>query len=255
MGSPGSWPRCVGRERSRWARRARGGPGRAREPRRGQYQWGGHAGGSGSADGCGAATIASPPVAASQKLGRGALGLFVGPHGRRDAPTQRGWSRVRDVEEAQLLGVAHLLVVALCSSKASVCALREPHLVQTVGRKQHLDRAGSPGHLGGRAGAHDDQELQPLGAVDRHDAHRVVVGLGQYGRRPRPRCPAASPRRGSRAASHRPRRRARLVDDDGLGATSRKRLPRRRPPARGAHARCAPAGRSGSQVGTRAAPR
>ena len=32
---------------------------------------------------------------------------------------------------------------------------------------------------GGEPGEHDDRELQALGGVDRHDAHGVVVGLGQ----------------------------------------------------------------------------
>ena len=100
---------------------------------------------SASADGCGAASIASPPRRRfPQQLGRGALGRFVGHltvgavH-RHDEMVARAR---RDVEEAQLLGVAHLLVDRLVQLEGVGLRLaREPHLVRAVGREQHLHRS------------------------------------------------------------------------------------------------------------------
>ncbi len=87
--------------------------------------------------------------------------------------------RARDVEQPQLLVEAHLLVDRLVQLEVDgLHALDDLDLVAARGREQHLD-APARG-LGGRghARAHDDRELEALGAVDRHDAHRVVVGLG-----------------------------------------------------------------------------
>ena len=93
-----------------------------------------------------------------------------------------GRAGARDVEEAQLLVEAHLLVDRLVElERIGLRVLGELHLVAAVGREEHLHAALDGVGAGGGARADDDRELEPLGTVDRHDPHRVVVGLGEHG--------------------------------------------------------------------------
>ena len=88
----------------------------------------------------------------------------------------------RDVQQAQLLVEAHLLVDRLVQLElGGLHAGREPHLAPAGRREQHLHAARRGLGRGGHARAHHDRELEALGAVDRHDANRIVVGLGHDG--------------------------------------------------------------------------
>ena len=89
-------------------------------------------------------------------------------------------ARARDVQEPQLLCEAHLLVDRLVQlERVGLGLARELHLVRLIRREEHLHRAGAATRLRARSGEHDDRELETFGAVDRHDAHGVVVGLRQ----------------------------------------------------------------------------
>ena len=111
----------------------------------------------------------------------------------------------------------------------------------------------APADRGGHARDDRDRELQTLRAVDREDAHRVVVGLGQDGLDD-PRALGAlevGPRRKSRSGSRRPAslgERARLVDDeaDASPEVAGPAVRERRSRARAARARCDRAARSAS---------
>ena len=86
-----------------------------------------------------------------------------------------------DVEQAPPLVVAHLLVDRLGGVEVGgPQVLAQPELVPAVGRPQHLDAAAVATRLAGHAGHDDDRELHALGRVDRHDAQRLRVGLGQH---------------------------------------------------------------------------
>ena len=90
-------------------------------------------------------------------------------------------ARARDVEQPQLLVEVHLLVDRLVQLEVrGLHALRQLHLVAAVGREQHLHAARRRDGRGRRAGTDHDRELETFRAVDRHDANRVVVGLGQH---------------------------------------------------------------------------
>jgi hypothetical protein len=94
-----------------------------------------------------------------------------------------------DVEEAEPLVVAHLLVDGSVGLELVGDDLA-PHPVAhwpAVAREVDLDGAASTSGPGRQARDDGDRELEALGGVDRHDAHGVVVGLGQHRLRdPRP---------------------------------------------------------------------
>ncbi len=120
------------------------------------------------------------------QLGVGPFGAVVG--GCLRGPVDRHHEMVTsarhgDVEEPQLLLEVHLLVDGCVPLELlGGDARRHAHRVRVVVvREQELHAAGATRGLGGHARHDRDGELEPLGAVDGEDAHRVVVGLGQHG--------------------------------------------------------------------------
>ena len=86
-----------------------------------------------------------------------------------------------DVEQPDALVVAHLLVDRLpLLELVGADVLAEAGSRRRRRREHHLGRR-RPAPRAGRHARHDrDRELEALGRVDGHDAHGVVVGLGQH---------------------------------------------------------------------------
>ena len=123
--------------------------------------------------------------AVEEALGVGALALRVGrvlalrPVQRDDQVVHR--SGARDVEEAEALVVAHLLVDRDVGLEVVGDDLRADAIADraAVLGEVHLHGAALPAGPRGETGDDGDRELEALGGVDRHDPHGVVVGLGE----------------------------------------------------------------------------
>ena len=92
-------------------------------------------------------------------------------------------ARARDVEQAQLLVEAHLLVDRLV--QLELVGVHTPTQAGSRSRRSGGNSTCTPRPPSARGRGHarhdHDRELEALGAVDGQDAHRVVVGLGQHG--------------------------------------------------------------------------